>query len=399
LGISSFGLCFVFGTGWKPVLRSAKKEDRVKILYVTGHRDDPDEAVPRSRWGGARCEWTICTPAGDGDGRRGSFWWRMGSLLRQREFDLICVDSPRLGLPLLVVLRCTRPDLLDRTMMVLDADHAGGHPCRRWMWLAVLLPVFAWFTRIVCRGHASWSSVPRRYRAWAGERLVTIPPGADLGSVDEFRQPAPGLAERDVEPLRLITAGRLDSRGNHQSVVRALAAAQSADVRLTVVGDGPLRSSLRKLARRLNVAQRVLFTGSLSRAETLRHLWESDGYVSMSQNGDAGDVLEAMSCHCPAVLSDIPPHREIQADRPDLIPLIGCRDWQSLADAIDTWCRLPGDVRRSWGADCRHHVEEHFPPSRQDAQWDQVLADFDPEVNPEWAVFCRCLRRLSGGRR
>ena len=140
----------------------------------------------------------------------------------------------------------------------------------------------------------------------------------------------------------------------------------------------------------------VDFVGEISRTETLKRLWDADGFISMSQSeGLPLGALEAMGCFCPVVLSDIVPHREIRGRRTDLIPLIPANNPKALAQAIDAWDNMPADVRRCWGADCRLHIEPRFALTRMLQKLDRLHAELVPATTPEWEIFCRCV----GGRR
>ena len=150
------------------------------------------------------------------------------------------------------------------------------------------------------------------------------------------------------------------------------------------------------MTHKLGLEARVDFVGQIPHEETLRRLWDADGFISMSQaEGLPLGVLEAMGCFCPVVLSDIPPHREIRGRREDLIPLLPPADVQALAHAIDLWDGMPADVRRCWGADCRLHVEHRFDLTRILRHFDRVLDGLSPRTTPEWELFCRCVDRKS----
>ena len=199
------------------------------------------------------------------------------------------------------------------------------------------------------------------------------------------------------EDLQLVSVGNLRILKNHETVLRALAQAKSKDVRLTVISDGPDGAALEQYCSELGIADRVLWTGRISREQTLKHLWRANAFVSMSRGeGLPVAVLEAMSCHCPVVLSDIPPHREIRGTRNDLIPLFEPGDHRELAKAIDDWAGMPLDVLRGWGADCRQHVERDCSLDLMLANFDSLLEEFDADPTLEWSTFCRS---VSGKRR
>ncbi len=139
--------------------------------------------------------------------------------------------------------------------------------------------------------------------------------------------------------------------------------------------------------------------GALLRDAALQALWAADGCVSMARSaGLPTGVLEAMCCHCPVLLSDIPAHREIRGRRCDLIPLLESFDVRALSDALDDWAGMPMDVMRAWGADCRQHVENNFALTAVLEQFRVLLDEFDPVMTPEWDAYCRSVRAVHGRR-
>ena len=79
---------------------------------------------------------------------------------------------------------------------------------------------------------------------------------------------------------------------------------------LLIIGDGPSREELELCAKDLEVADHVRFLGHRSDASSLLHLvdvfWLASEYEGMSNS-----LMEAMACGKPAVVSDIPPNREL----------------------------------------------------------------------------------------
>ncbi len=326
----------------------------------------------------------------EGNGRLGGFLRNLRTLLRTRAFDVVHIHSPHLSLLFLLVALVTAPSLISRTVLHIHSSYATYRRRNRWM----LLPGFLAYGRIICCSHSSRTGFPWLYRQLAGRRLMTICNGVDLARVDaawRFREWGMCRRERD---LRLISVGALRALKNHATVIHGLALTRANDVSLTIVGDGPQRRELEALVESLGLQNRVEFLGRLPRDAVLRRLWEADAFVSLSRGeGLPVAVLEAMSCHCPVILSDLPAHREIRSRRKDLVPLIHADDSRTLAHAIDAWSRMPLDVLRAWGADCREHVERTYALDFTLDQLEDVFDELDPTITPEWAIFCRCMRR------
>jgi glycosyltransferase involved in cell wall biosynthesis len=111
--------------------------------------------------------------------------------------------------------------------------------------------------------------------------IVVIPNG--------FRHPDP--PERpigsDNATVRLVAAGRLVAVKGIDDALNALARLQSEHPRLCwqfdILGEGPERSALEALARRLKLWEKVCFHGAVPHAEVMEMLEQSDIFVHGSR--------------------------------------------------------------------------------------------------------------------
>lgn len=105
------------------------------------------------------------------------------------------------------------------------------------------------------------------------------------------------------------------------------------DVIGVICGDGPQRSELEVLSRRLGLEKHVLFTGYLPAASVWALMKKAAVFVSLSAyEGCPNTVMEAMACGCPLVISDIPAHREILDNESAFF--VDPMDTQQTADSI-----------------------------------------------------------------
>lgn len=331
-----------------------------------------------------------------GDGRWRSLLHTLRTLLATRSFDVVHIHTPQLALIFLAAAMCTRPSMLRRTALHLH----GSYPTLSIRDRRLLLPALLLLGRVFCCSQASRQRLPWWARLLARHRLLAIPYGVDFERVDRMWIPKDwGIVDR-TRDLQLVSVGKLCETKNHECVIRALAAAQSRDVQLTILGGGADWDRLHQLAQKLRVAERVHLLGQIAHDEVLRRLWQADAFVSMSRVEDLPlTVLEAMSCHCPVVLSDIPPHRELRGPRDDLIPLIAPHHVVGLARAIDDWTLMPLDVLRAWGADCRHHIERFYGMHQVLEQLLAQFQDIAPIRSPELLALARSTRRRFWQRR
>jgi phosphatidylinositol alpha-1,6-mannosyltransferase len=143
-------------------------------------------------------------------------------------------------------------------------------------------------------------------------RMVQLAPGVDTSF---FR---PGVVEPDVRaryglgsrPV-VVCVSRLMPRKGQDTLIRALPVLMRSvpDVALLLVGGGPYRSRLEKLASSLGVADRVVFTGSVPYEELPAHYCAGDVFAMPCRTRLGGlDVeglgivfLEASACGLPVV--------------------------------------------------------------------------------------------------
>ncbi len=104
--------------------------------------------------------------------------------------------------------------------------------------------------------------------------------------------------------IKAITVGRLVPWKRIDQLLEALF--QVPGLGLVVVGDGPERSRLEALAKRLSVSERVYFAGSQSKLETLMLMAACDFFVlNSTYEGLPHVVLEAMALGLPVVATAV----------------------------------------------------------------------------------------------
>ena len=119
----------------------------------------------------------------------------------------------------------------------------------------------------------------------AAGNLTRLAPGVDVGA---FRPGAGGAGVRERLALTdrpvVVCVSRMVPRKGQDTLIRAWpkVRAEVSDATLLLVGDGPYRKDLERLASRLGVSAAVLFTGPVPQAELPAYY-------------DAGDVF-AMPC-------------------------------------------------------------------------------------------------------
>lgn len=254
--------------------------------------------------------------------------------------------------------------------------------------------------RLMVRYCASWAITPhtthmkRLMRAWmkrlAGGRNLMLATGAGTSppaprmhwlfstavTQNEVAAVQPDLDRPRGTPPRLVFIGRLMPVKGADRLIEAIGLLrQAGDLgenlpRLTIMGDGPMRSELERAAKRLRCDDIVEFTGQLSRRELVEHLLRADLCVQPSlSEGFCKALLDAMLCGVPVLATDVGANRQI-------LGTDGHRGWilpgvepALLADHIRRRLSEPLDwpsLRRR----CRTYVEQHTLEA-----WSRRIAD------------------------
>jgi teichuronic acid biosynthesis glycosyltransferase TuaC len=202
---------------------------------------------------------------------------------------------------------------------------------------------------------ANSAGTERRCRALGTQATTVVHLGTDVPT----KAAPPAGAGR---PPTLVTVGHLIARKRHADVIEALAvlAPGHPGLRYVVVGDGPERAALERLAAGLGLGDRVDFTGQLPPAEARRRAAAADLFVLPSVDEAFGVAyVEAMSAGVPAIGCE-------GEDGPDEIAAAGpglrqvpARNPRALAAELD---RLLTDdaARTALGAEARSTVEHAF---------------------------------------
>lgn len=124
--------------------------------------------------------------------------------------------------------------------------------------------------------------------------------------------PASNLRNHDrSDEIRVVSAGRMVEKKAPLLAAQAFLTAAEAvpELRMTMVGDGPLRDQVQALCDRHPIGNRVSLIGALAHDDTLRQIAEADIFLQHSvtdaktgdQEGAPVAILEAMARGAPVV--------------------------------------------------------------------------------------------------
>lgn len=131
-------------------------------------------------------------------------------------------------------------------------------------------------------------------------RVEVIPNGVEL---KRFESPNDRRSGR--EEVMLVTTSRLVEKNGVGDIIEALEFLPE-NVKLKIVGTGPLEQKLKEKAQELGVSNRVVFTGEASQKEIPRHLHESDIFIRPSlSEGQGISFIEAMAAGLPVIATPV----------------------------------------------------------------------------------------------
>lgn len=112
----------------------------------------------------------------------------------------------------------------------------------------------------------------------------------------------------------ICAIGTITEKKNHQNLIQAcwLLKQKKLGFSVNIAGDGPLKTKLVLLSKKLGLGKNVTFLGQLSRDEVDRLIANSDIFVLPSfTEGLSNALLEAVVGGLVPVVSDIPSNREV----------------------------------------------------------------------------------------
>lgn len=203
------------------------------------------------------------------------------------------------------------------------------------------------------------SPVLRAYR----DRCHVIPFGIDLDGYTKADDAAVRALRERYGPRIVLGVGRLIYYKGFEYLIRAMA---RVDARLLLVGEGPLREPLERLAADLGVRDRVVFLGSIGDDEILACYHASDLFVlsSIARSEAFGIVqIEAMAAGIPVVNTSLDSGVPfVSLDGVSGLTVPPC-DADALADAINRILDSP-ELKRELGEAGRERARREFSKER-----------------------------------
>ena len=328
---------FTWGLRAAAILEWAGTTRRTATIVLASYGSGGAERVALNLAGGlARAAWTVRLVVADGRGPlrsdvpEGVRTVDLGARrlraalpallreLRRHPPELIVSTQTHVSLALLAALRFGRRRRSgERPRIVVRAPQlrpSGGPRTREDRWERRLLPL----ADLVIASSSSMARMLADVVGPGGPPVVELP---NPVAIDELRAAAarglpasslPRQERTDIAPLdrvELVVVGRLVPEKAHDDLLRAIADAGRSDLKVTMIGDGPLRADLLAQSGALGLGDRVRWLGRVDDREVLlAEVARADLLVLPSRTeGMPNAVLEALAVGTPVLATtDLP---------------------------------------------------------------------------------------------
>ena len=208
---------------------------------------------------------------------------------------------------------------------------------------------------VSCVSDASYAKYPISLKKIKGDRVIAIRNGVDINRIDDVLSGTKSNKDKGV--VQFIYVARIIPLKNHPFLVDAIKNTNPQAHFLFVGKEGD--GNIKDLIKEAGLENRIKLTGLIPRKEVFELLNNADVYVSTSTlEGMPISVLEAMYCKLPAILSNIPQHKEIG----------GCDNFVSYlpfdkvawAKEINKYVEMSLDERQHRGEEGKKYVEANF---------------------------------------
>lgn len=183
---------------------------------------------------------------------------------------------------------------------------------------------------------------------------------------DQF-YPAAGKSYRSIEDtIHILFVSRLIARKGLQFIIpklREIEEKSHKKICLTIVGNGPYRSELEKLAMDNSCMELIRFEGQKDKKELLPYYQQADIFILPSQKeGMPNVVLEAMACGLPIVMTPCEGSSELVTDNGIISSL------DAFADNVVKLC-VNAELRQTMGQNSLTNIHKHF-------KWERIAGKY-----------------------
>lgn len=202
----------------------------------------------------------------------------------------------------------------------------------------------------------AWGPIMAQHMKKSGvamSKVLVLPKGIDLSFFENKNIANP-------DKIHAIVTRSLLPEYRHEVILQAFSILdkRKIDFTLTIVGDGKNLTFLKDLAKKMQIENKVIFTGRIPNTELPKLLQQSNIYISMPvTEGVSASLFEAMACGCYPIVSNIPGNQSWIRHRENG-QLITINDIEMLADEI-LWAFENPDNRNNAVLSNREFIENH----------------------------------------
>jgi glycosyltransferase involved in cell wall biosynthesis len=261
---------------------------------------------------------------------------RIREVVAQGNYDLVHVHTPVAAF----VTRYALKDKKHKPQIIYTAHgfhfHRGGNLLTNQIFLILEKLAGKWTDYLItinredeaaAKQHHIVASDKIFYTPGIGVDLTHYEPGnISLAETNAIRQEL-GLAEQDV---LLLCVAEFTKNKRHQDILASLAKLDRPEVHLALAGDGEQRMPMEKLARELNLQERVHFLGFRSDIPALIRTSVAV-LLTSKREGLPRSIMEALCLETPVIGSDIRGTRDLLSEGCGILVPVGNTDALALA--------------------------------------------------------------------
>lgn len=194
---------------------------------------------------------------------------------------------------------------------------------------------------------------------YTDQKIEVVPFGVDT----ELLQPS--SVDLSKKEITIGIVKSLEKKYGIEFLIEAFSKAirlnPEKDLRLLIVGDGSKKSEYEELCRKLQIADKVTFTGRVKHTDIPKYHRLIDIFVSLSvldSESFGVSLVEAMACGKPVVASDVAGFREV-LDGGACGKLVARNNANAAAQAITAYIQAPA-LAKAMGAKARQRVLDQY---------------------------------------
>ena len=220
---------------------------------------------------------------------------------------------------------------------------------------------------ITCVSNTAYDGYPSLIKQIKKDRMVPVQNGVDTMRIDSLLN---GVRySEDQNTVHFVYVARMAPVKNHIFLLGVIKKIETKSVKFSFIGS-PNMEIVNKIEE-MDLSDKIDVIGLIPRKEVFTRLSQADYYISPSVlEGLPVSVLEGLYCGLPALLSDIPQHKEIIGDSniSKVLPL----EEDLWAKEIDEMASFTKEKVKEWGSCCKQYVQEHFSLERMHKDYSNI---------------------------